>query len=292
MINIVIRVLYKIGMIKYFNICGKSIINSKKYQIPMIGEIGIHNLFDWEPWMTKLLKMAIKIDDYKFIDVGANIGQTLLKIKGISPDINYIGFEPNPSCNHYLNVLIERNRIQGAAVIPVGISDKNDIEELALYNNTSVDGSASLVKDFRPGNKIYKKKLVPVLDVKTLRRKIKFDKMSILKIDVEGAEYEVLSSLKEEIKINQPIIFIEILPVYSMEQSKRLSKQQKIEEMISELNYFIYKIWLHKNSLQSLERIDQIGMNSDIDQCDYIFVPEAKIKIFEKYCRDWLLSAS
>ncbi|MGK0173944.1 MAG: FkbM family methyltransferase [Ulvibacter sp.] len=289
MINIIIRIFYKIGIIKYFNMCGNSKVNSRKYKIPMLGEIGIHNLFDWEPWMTKLLKEVIKIDGSKFIDVGANIGQTLLKIKSISSKINYIGFEPNPSCNHYINVLIEKNKIEEAIVLPIGISDKNDIEELALYNNTSVDGSASIVKNFRPGNNIFKIKLVAVFDANTIKRKIKFDGMSILKIDIEGAEYEVLSSLKNEIKKNQPIIFIEILPVYSKEHSNRLIKQQKIEEMVAELNYFIYKIWLNKKPLLRLERIDQIGINSDINQCDYIFVPQTKFEKFEKYCQQWLM---
>ena len=66
---------------------------------------------------------------------------------------------------------------------------------------------------------------------------------------------------------------------------------EKIEEIISEINYTIYKIWLHKNALQNLEPIEQIGMNSDIDQCDYIFVPKNKIEIFESYYQKWLLSS-
>jgi hypothetical protein len=112
--------------------------------------------------------------------------------------------------------------------------------------------------------------------------------MSILKIDVEGAEYEILSGLKVEIKKNEPIIFIEILPVYSREHPNRLFRQQKIEELVSELNYFMYKIWLRNNSLECLEKIDQIGINSDINQCDYIFVPQIKIEKFEEYCQQWL----
>ena len=40
-----------------------------------------------------------------------------------------------------------------------------------------------------------------------------------------------------------------------------------------------------------LERIDQIGIHSDINQCDYILVPQMKIEKFEKYCQQWLLSS-
>ena len=41
-----------------------------------------------------------------FIDVGVNVGQTLLKLKSISSEINYLGFEPNPNCVNYLKNLI------------------------------------------------------------------------------------------------------------------------------------------------------------------------------------------
>ncbi len=42
-------------------------------------------------------------------------------------------------------------------------------------------------------------------------------KIAMIKIDVEGAELEVLTSIKYEIKENHPIIIVEILPAYNKE---------------------------------------------------------------------------
>ena len=48
--------------------------------------------------MIDILKIVLPIENKKFIDVGVNIGQTLLKLKSVSSEIDYIGFEPNPIC--------------------------------------------------------------------------------------------------------------------------------------------------------------------------------------------------
>ncbi|MBK7626701.1 MAG: hypothetical protein IPJ16_05790 [Bacteroidales bacterium] len=64
--------------------------------------------------------------DWTVIDVGANIGQTLIKIKSIDKEINYLGFEPNPVCVNYLYIrLLIETILKHAIVFPAGISDKS-----------------------------------------------------------------------------------------------------------------------------------------------------------------------
>ncbi len=59
-----------------------------------------------------------------FIDVGANIGQTLLKVVTMDPNRDYLGFEVSPFCNHYLDELITINGLSRCLVVPIGLSDK------------------------------------------------------------------------------------------------------------------------------------------------------------------------
>ena len=284
--TILIRILNRLGIIDYFNTTGKVKINESVYKIPVIGRLGFFNLGGWESWMVSLLKIVVQIKREQFVDIGANIGQTLLNIKSVSPEIKYIGFDPNPACNFYLNELVRRNRLQQVKIIPTGISTEDGVNELVLYNERQTDGAASMIKDFRPGNKIYFRKYVPVFQVKTLRSWIDFGQMSILKIDVEGAELEVLTSFYDEIKQHQPIILMEILPVYRAEMHERLKRQKAIEKILRELDYTIYKILKNERMLIGAMKIQEIGIHSNLNECEYVFVHHSDITQFESILQE------
>lgn len=215
-----------------------------------------------------------------FVDVGANIGQTLLKVKATNFEMDYIGFEPNPACLYYLNELITANSFQKVRIIPVGLSIETGIKKLAFYNDNLDDGSASIVNRFRPDNKIYKEENIPVFAYNDLAKSEKLGDTSILKIDVEGAEYEVLATLSDVVRQNKPIILIEILPVYSLELSGRLDRQILIEKMLKDLDYLIFRIFPKKETIE-LRQISEIGIHSDINHCDYICLPQERLQEFK-----------
>ena len=64
-----------------------------------------------EPWMNSVLKDVFKVCEGTFLDIGVNLGQTLLHVKTLEPARKYIGFEPNPTCCFYANSLIEFKRV-------------------------------------------------------------------------------------------------------------------------------------------------------------------------------------
>ena len=268
-------------MLGTFNFTIRIRVNGKKFKIPILGGLGIANRSISEQWMIDLLKLIHPIAGSKFIDVGVNIGQTLLKIKSINKDIEYIGFEPNPFCVFYVNKLIKMNSIENTILVPVGISTKTVIEKLNFYSEDDVEGSATILTDFRE-NKIFRQELVPLFNVNTLKDQTNFNDMSILKIDVEGAELEVIESFKDEIKNNYPFILMEILPVYNKSKNpKRLQNQNKIQEVLHGLNYSMFRINKDKNQLLDIEEVRDIGVHSNINDCEYIFVPETRLKQFK-----------
>lgn len=238
--------------------------------------MGILNLRDWEPWMVTLMQRIVPLEGGLFVDVGANIGQTLLKIKGVAPRMEYLGFEPNPSCNHYLGILIEKNNLKMARVIPIGIAQKEGIITLVRYNQRLSDSTASIVPGFRSESKICGEMNIPIYNLNTIKQSVNFSGLSVLKIDVEGAELEVLREFKEEIIEYQPLILLEILPVYSMKYKNRLERQQEIERMVAELNYLFYRIDLKNGKYDGVSVVMRIGIHSDLDKCDYILIPKNK----------------
>ncbi len=289
MILIFLRLLNKIGILKFLIFNVRTEIYSNTFSIPIIKGIGIKNIKSTESWMVSLLhKLIPLVEDKTFIDVGVNIGQTLLKLKSVSQKMNYIGFEPNPSAVFYTNELIKSNHFKNTAIVPIGLSNKTEVLTLKLYNKSDVDASASILAEFRPNEKIIEEKYIPVFHVNDLTNlKSSLEKVGILKIDVEGAELEVLESLEKVIGIAYPLILMEILPVYNTDNTYRIERQEKIERILHQFNYSIYRIIKsnQNNTPIIFEKIESIGIHNDLSKCDYIFVPKDKSDVFSNIIR-------
>ncbi|MCF7561833.1 FkbM family methyltransferase [Sabulilitoribacter multivorans] len=286
--EILVKVLNKLKIFKYFNFSKTIRINDKKFIVPVINDVGSSNLYISEPWMINVLKIAFSISGKSFIDVGINTGQTLLKIKSVSPEINYIGFEPNPFCINYLQRLIQVNNFQNTTILPVGISNKTEIGTLHFMNDSIVDSSASSIGNFREEHKEKKKTYIPLFDYKDLKDKVNLDKISILKIDVEGGELEVIKSFKEDIAKDEPIILMEVLPVYNDLSTFRIERQNKIQELLRNLDYEIFRVIKQNKLLLRFDKIKEIGIHSDLDRCDYVMVPKSRVTQFIEIAKDFI----
>lgn len=275
-------------MLQYFNFTSTISVNKVSFKIPVVQEAGYQNLFMSEPWMVDLLKIILPIENKKFVDVGANIGQTLLKLKSVDPEIEYIGFEPNPSCINYLNVLTEVNNLQNVAVLPVGISDQTELGVLNFLNPSSTDSCASTIAQFRPEENVVKKDFIPLFNVETLSKKLNLDFVSVLKIDVEGGELEVLKSFQTVLRDKHPVILIEILPAYTAENLFRIERQNEIQSLLAGEDYVMYRVVLEDDVLLNLERISAIEIHADLNRCEYVMVPRVKVDRFESNFRQRL----
>lgn len=271
-----LKIFEKIKVLKKLNLTTCVTLNEKRIIIPIIKGLGITNLKPAEEWMQFLFKNILPIKNGAFIDIGANLGQTLIKIKSIKENIHYFGFEPNPSCVFYLRELIEKNRFKNCDIIPIAISDMNGLVQLDLYTN-EVDSSASIIKDFRKA-KVNYKSLVPTFKFEKIFKPSDFKAISIVKIDVEGAELEVLKSMKKTLAKHRPFIICEILPVYETSNVFRLKRQKEVESILKNINYLIFRI-LEKGKIIP---IGEIGVHSDLKLCNYLFIPSEYLVVFQK----------
>ena len=272
--KIFIKGLSKLKLLNKVNTFSSATINGHSFKIPIIRGNGVQNLQGSEKWMDEVLKRVISLKAGSFLDVGVNVGQSLLKIKSLNKDVNYYGFEPNPTCILYLNELIKKNKIEKASIFPVGISDKTEIRELNFYYDSDTDSAASIIENFRPWQKVLKKEYIPCYTINDFRDIIKFSSISVIKIDVEGAEMEVLGGLVPSIKESRPIIIMEILPVYKKENNDRLQRQLTIENILKENTYCILRIMKKEDDQFShFETLSEIGIHSNMQWCDYVFCP-------------------
>lgn len=224
-------------------------------------------------WMIDLLKkLFIKFPDIQgFMDIGSNIGQTLIKLKSVNAKIPYIGFDPNPQCVAYVQRLIHVNRWSNTHVVALGISDHNHLAKLQMYTPSITDKAASIIQEFRRQT-IYEEFFVPVFDFETIYQS--FDKFfpGIIKIDVEGAEWYVLKSFNPYLEKHKPLILIEILPVYNEQNKSRLEIQNKIESLLKQSGYEIYRIEKKRVKFMGLVPLDRIGIHDRLDWTDYLLI--------------------
>lgn len=250
-------------------------VNGVTMSIPSIRGI---SCIPSEPWMVELLDCILPEQPGVFVDVGVNVGQTLIKVKAVDPPREYIGFEPNPVCNFYLQELIKTNDFKNCTIFPVGLFTKNCVLSLDLFSNDPTDSSASLVNNFRSEKKAQSKIFVPAFRFDSLDAHIQDIRVGVIKIDVEGAELEVVKSLSDLIKRNRPIIIIELLPVYSVENDFRKKRQDELEKIFADENYAIFRVKkTGEGKYGGLVRINKIGIHSDLTQCDYVVMPKDKI---------------
>lgn len=281
MVKFLLRILDKFSLLDKVNLNATIKLNGKKFSIPVVGKIGFSNVFMTEPWMIKVLQVIIPITNGTFVDIGANVGQTLLKLKSVSDQVEYVGFEPNPNCIFYLNKLIENNKFRDTHLIPVGISTDTYIGQLFFYYDDTVDASASILEDFRTDNKIERREYISIFSFTQLKQSLGLNKISILKIDVEGAELEVLKSFEEDIIDSQPVILMEILPVYGSENKKRLERQTEIQNLFRKWGYYLHRVIKQHDVLIEIPQIDEIGIHSDLNSCDYVAIPGSRLSHFK-----------
>jgi FkbM family methyltransferase len=274
--RVIIRVLHRLNLLKKLNLSFRRSVHGRGYSIPLIGGNGEQNFIRHEEWMEEVLEKLVKIRKGSFLDVGANVGQTLLKIKSIEPAIRYYGFEPNPTCVFYLNQLIEKNGFSDVTVFPVAIADKPKITQLNFFYESDTDSAASMIENFRPNKDVYKKVFVPCFSVGELKDFVDISSISILKVDVEGAELEVLEGLLPLLQETRPFVVMEILPVYKKDNFERLNRQERIQRLVAKNNYKIFRIQKHNEHLQSFELITDIGIHANDDWCDYVLCPQER----------------
>lgn len=222
-----LRILRKIQLLKLIRINVRSRIQNTVFCIPILEEIGFDNLDVSEKWMLDVLNDISLLDNSTVIDVGANIGQTLLKIKAVNNNVNYYGFEPNIKCVDYVNTMIECNHWNNVHLIPAGVALFSGVSVLDFYTSSSTDACASFQPGFR-GSEIVRSSYCATCSGDDAEKLIGKNNVSLIKIDVEGYEFEVIMSLSNLIQKMRPFIILEILPVYTQENIMRLENQTKM----------------------------------------------------------------
>ncbi|MDA0353517.1 MAG: FkbM family methyltransferase [Chloroflexi bacterium] len=198
-----------------------------------------------------------------------NLGQTLLAAKSVRADWEYFGFEPNPSCVHYVNALVEANDLDHCAVYPFGIGATTGAVD--LRSRTVGGGEGSLVEGILPDSWFGRRIKVAIIEGAFLPPELVAARWGVLKVDVEDAELEVFRTLMPFIERDQPYIVTELLPTYGGNgpMAIRRERQDAVVALLQDAGYQMIRLQADGRR----EPVTVVEQHSNIEWSNYLFVP-------------------
>ena len=238
----------------------KFIYTFKPYEKSGLGGRGQYILRDlYEPFLNFGHNIFNK--KFYFIDIGCSRGffsMYLLNLKNLKAE--GLCIDPlNKSLEDFKEIL-KLNKIKRAKLLNALISDQKN-KKRNIYRVSDYYGYYSIIKNVNYADKKIKEKLK--INSYTLDQlvfeKYKFKKLDFIKIDTEGAEYEILKKSKKTLQKFKPAIYCEItrktnkiinlLKTYGYEFFA-ISNEEKHK---LKKNFYANVLALHKNS--SLKKI-------------------------------------
>lgn len=159
-------------------------------------------LRDYEEQITRFLRKSLKRGDV-FFDVGAHAGYyTLLASKLVGQDGAIFSFEPEANNFGKLESNVILNNVRNAKLFNIALSDFSG--KGTLHINPLNEGGHSL-QSFSPGKGIpggfSEEVRITSLDDFIKKESIK-QKIDLIKIDVEGAEFSALCGMESAVESN------------------------------------------------------------------------------------------
>jgi len=158
----------------------------------------------WEPKVIRAVNDTIK-PGMTVIDIGAHIGYySLLFAKCVGPSGRVFAFEPLPGNFALLQKNVGLNNLQNVDTLNQAVFSRTQEITIAAPDDQPNPGSGSMHTE--AGHKHYR---VEAISMDDFCEKLAL-RPDILKMDVEGAEYDVLMGAKETISRYRPNLFIEL----------------------------------------------------------------------------------
>lgn len=135
------------------------------------------------------------------IDLGANIGEfSLIAAKKVGPSGRIIAVEPLAETLISLKKNMDLNGFQNYSILECAVGNK--LGKMSLYKK-SESATMGLLDPVKGVENMVETNQIDVKTIDSIITKEKIKKVGMLKIDVEGFEYEVLCGCKDSFKQNK-----------------------------------------------------------------------------------------
>lgn len=225
----------------------------------------------YEPGLLSFMGRVLRPGDV-FLDVGANIGlMSLAASCYVGPTAGVYAFEPESSMFRRLLENIELNKVQNVTAVQTAVGAMNEIREVFAYPLVNI-GRASLVKS--QGAELAGQ--TSVITLASFVEERKLEGIRMIKIDVEGFEYEVLAGARACLSGEQaPILSVECDD--EMPRDDSTTDMSKIHDLIlGTENYEPYMFT--RSKFYSDGKISPLAKIGDVQRHDNIIYIPGHIK--------------
>jgi len=189
----------------------------------------------YEDEINKLIKITLKHGDVA-LDIGGNIGlQSIRMSQAVGAEGKVFAFEPLSHLQEKFSRNVKLNKANNVKLFPFALSNIESEADFSIDKGNWNQGTFSIANN-QGGTEIQHvsiKVADEIPEIKTLKR------ADLIKIDVEGFEYQVLLGLKQTIEKHKPRI------IFEYDSNYWLKHEQNIEDcfsFLSKLNYTFYQI--------------------------------------------------
>jgi FkbM family methyltransferase len=218
----------------------------------------------YEPNTLCVLRSLLRQGDV-FLDIGANAGVIALAAsKWVGPAGCVFAFEP--SCREFDRLIdtLERNRAANIQPFRVAVGARSGTASLRVASD-EFGGLNTVAAAFAyDGVELARIEQVPAtsLDEFLAARDVR---VAAIKIDVEGAEADILAGAQRTLARDRPALVVEI---FSRSLETCGSSREALEQILRAARYRFYAIGQHDASLRSIQSL------TEVDEQNVVALPQ------------------
>jgi FkbM family methyltransferase len=168
----------------------------------------------YEPYITSLLLFLMR-EDGLFVDVGANFGLHALQIAGALPRARCLCFEPHPAVHEGLRRNIRFSGFDNVAAHALALGDAPGTVDFFMHDGAAYNRGLSSLQATPDMEAGFRRERVEMTTLDAFLPEADRERLSVVKIDVQGAERRVLAGMKDLLARARPAVVFEFESDYA-----------------------------------------------------------------------------
>jgi FkbM family methyltransferase len=212
----------------------------------------------WEPETLKVISRFTS-PETSYVDVGAWIGPTVLH--GATQAKHVYCFEPDPTALRYLNWNLDQNNVRNVSRFGLALAAEPGVFQISTFGEEPGDSKSSLLESASD----YATDVWAITWDEFLQRSNPQD-VSLIKIDVEGAEFDLVPTMRSYLQEKRPALLLSTHAPYL-----NGGRQEAMTKLAQALDFYPH---VYSEDLQPMSK-DQLMSQAACDGFgSYLFTDE------------------
>lgn len=246
--------LYAKGSLRYYE------RNGERFELDISNVIDHAKYFGYGEKGLQNLEEKIK-ENFIIVDVGANIGTMTVRFAKLASLGKIIAFEPSLQTYNRLIKHIEINNLTNIIAVNQGVGYKSGA--FKLYKVVETNPGMNRILPNNLSDEVLEFEYISVSTLEKELEKLQVKKVDLIKIDVEGYEYQVLKGAEKILDLYKPMLFIE-LDDFNLKQNA--SSALEVVNFLMDKNY----------SIKGAESLEDISKSYRFNNCHLDIICEHK----------------